>query len=450
LKVLRLIVLALLFTVVFLNAGLVILVVADGCGPTPPVADFTYSPPFPFTNEAVLFDGSTSRAPNGFIDSYTWNFDDGNVTLTLQSQVVHFCVVPGAYNVSLLVTDELGFTGSTRRTVVVKTRVSAFFSYSPPDPLVGESVAFDASNSSVSDGVIASYAWDFGDGNKTSVSGPFITHSFFEAEEYNVTLTVTGTSGESAATFQIVKVVAPPTVPPQAAFTWFPSTPQVVETVEFDASSSTAGSGNITIFAWGFGDGTAQTDVEAVVLHVYAGFGNYLVSLNVTNSDGLSDVVNHSITVVEKPVADFFWGPSQPRVCTPVTFNGSISDPRGGSLVSFEWLFGDNQTGKSGEVVTHRFMRRGEYVVSLNVTDSEGLWDVKNVTITVLRHIADLNEDDVVNILDLAIFGKAFGSSPGSARWNPLADLDGNGMVNILDGSAIARSYNMCAAPFDP
>jgi hypothetical protein len=183
---------------------------------------------------------------------------------------------------------------------------------------------------------------------------------------------------------------------------------------------------------------------------VYENFGDYVVSLNVTNSDGLSDVVDHSITVIAKPVADFFFSPSQPRVCAVVIFDASISDPRGGSIVGYEWIFEDNQTVQFGVVVAHRFRKMGECVVSLNVTDSEGLWDVKNVTVLVRAHIADLNEDGVVNILDLFIFARAYGSVPGGERWDPRADLNGDGIVNILDGVAIGRSFNMCADPFDP
>jgi hypothetical protein len=53
----------------------------------------------------------------------------------------------------------------------------------------------------------------------------------------------------------------------------------------------------------------------------------------------------------------------------------------------------------------------------------------------------DVNNDGVVDVRDIAIFGKAFGSYPGHPRWNPAADLDGNGIVNILDGVKIAKNF---------
>jgi parallel beta-helix repeat protein len=55
--------------------------------------------------------------------------------------------------------------------------------------------------------------------------------------------------------------------------------------------------------------------------------------------------------------------------------------------------------------------------------------------------LGDLNSDGVVDIRDIAIFGKAFGSYPGHSRWNPAADLDGNGVINILDGVIVAKNF---------
>ena len=60
------------------------------------------------------------------------------------------------------------------------------------------SCAFDASESSDTEGQIASYDWDFGDGNVAS--GLTAEHQFAEAGDYTVTLTVTDEAGETAQT----------------------------------------------------------------------------------------------------------------------------------------------------------------------------------------------------------------------------------------------------------
>ena len=428
---------------------------ADGpCLNVPPVAAFTYSPVLPQTLEPIVFDASGSYDVDGFVFSYTWDFDDGNVTVVSAPVyipvIMHYYTNPGEYNVSLSVMDNRGATNSTAQTVIVRGHVTASFSYFPPDATVRETIAFDASNSTTTEGVIVSYEWDFDDGNKTVVDTPFITHYYTEAKEYAVALNVTDSSGGWDVAHQLVNVTVSEKVAPKAAFTWLPTVPEAGQIVEFNASDSTPDGGEIVSYFWDFGDGTTQTAADPIVTHVFQGFGDYVVLLNVTDDEGLSDDVNRSISVIERPVADFFFTPEEPRMCNVVTLNASISDPRGGSIISFKWTFEDNATVEFGAVVTHQFRRMGECYVSLNVTDSENLWAVKNITINVGPHIADLNEDGVVNIIDISIFAGAYGTFPGHPRWLPRADLDGNNIINILDGVVIARSYNMCIDPFDP
>jgi PKD repeat protein len=84
------------------------------------------------------------------------------------------------------------------------------------------------------------------------------------------------------------------------------------------------------------------------------------------------------------PVADFTWNPSIPKVDGSVTFNASASTPDGGTIVSYEWDFGDSQH-VSGKIVTHSYTSAGNYLVTLNVTDSEGKWDIEQKEITVVQ-----------------------------------------------------------------
>lgn len=47
----------------------------------------------------------------------------------------------------------------------------------------------------------------------------------------------------------------------------------------------------------------------------------------------------------------------------------------------------------------------------------------------------------ISNIHDLVTVAIAFGSKPGSPNWNPIADLDKNDIINIMDVIIVARNY---------
>jgi outer membrane protein assembly factor BamB len=56
-------------------------------------------------------------------------------------------------------------------------------------------------------------------------------------------------------------------------------------------------------------------------------------------------------------------------------------------------------------------------------------------------HQADLDANGKINILDLAIVAKAYGSTPEDDNWEPQADLDDNGIINIVDIAAVAKEF---------
>jgi len=109
---------------------------------------------------------------------------------------------------------------------------------------------------------------------------------------------------------------------------------------------------------------------------------------NETGSDGISDYalvidagnIDHYPLMkpwgVEIPAARFTWVPSIPKVGKPVTFDASSSTPNGGTMITYEWDFGDGEYA-CGQIVTHMYSSEGDYTVTLYVIDSEGLWDAE-------------------------------------------------------------------------
>ena len=71
----------------------------------------------------------------------------------------------------------------------------AKFEISNVTPSVNESITFDATGSSDTEGSIATYSWDFGDGS--SGSGVSVKHSYTAKDDYKVTLTITDSAGNT-------------------------------------------------------------------------------------------------------------------------------------------------------------------------------------------------------------------------------------------------------------
>lgn len=338
--------------------------ISTGDGPT---ASFEYSPAEPRVNEDVYFNASASSDPDGTIESFEWDFGDGS-TGTGET-ITHRYSGAGAYNVVLLVTDNSGNTDSTGQTVTIGDNESpvASFIYSPTNPAVNEDIYFNASDSYDPDGTIASYEWDFGDG--TTGSGQTITHQYSRSDTYKVVLVVTDNSGSSGSTNQTIAVGDNEN--PVASFIYSPTDPAVNDEIYFNASDSYDPDGTIVAYEWDFGDtatGSGQT-----FTHQYGSQGTYTVLLLVRDNSGNSASTSKTVTVSagQSPSAAFVYSPANPFTGDTVYFDASESSDSDGTIVSFEWNFGDGSTG-SGETTTHQYQSEGTFTVVLYITDDDG------------------------------------------------------------------------------
>ena len=159
-------------------------------------------------------------------------------------------------------------------------------------------------------------------------------------------------------------------LPPMASFTVSPRLPLVNATVTFNASASRDPDGSIVAYAWDFGDGAS--DAGKVVTHAFGSYGSYNVTLVLTDIDNLTTTAIRPVHVLAPPMASFVASPPSPDAGAVVSFNASSSSDADGTIVSYEWDFGDTSTA-SGMIVTHIYGVAGSYLVSLVVTDSDGV-----------------------------------------------------------------------------
>ncbi|RLF42731.1 MAG: hypothetical protein DRN29_11050 [Thermoplasmata archaeon] len=85
----------------------------------------------------------------------------------------------------------------------------------------------------------------------------------------------------------------------------------------------------------------------------------------------------------QAPTADFTVTPGTTvDALVVLTFDASSSSDPDGTIVSYEWDFGDGTTAE-GMIVTHYYTKANVYTVTLTVTDDDGNTDTATETITV-------------------------------------------------------------------
>jgi PKD repeat protein len=177
-----------------------------------PAAAFVVSPSAPLPDQTVFFNAATSTASgNRTLVDFQWNFGDGNTGRGMN--VSHAYPFVGAYTVTLTVVDDAGRTATATQALTVSTTPppvaggppTATFTVSPTSPTATAPAVFDATASAaVAPATIQSYAWDFGDGS--IATGAIRSKTFAVAGSYQVTLSVTDSSGAVGRSIRTVTV----------------------------------------------------------------------------------------------------------------------------------------------------------------------------------------------------------------------------------------------------
>lgn len=421
-----------------------------------PVANFSYSPSYPIVNEVVTFNASASEPDGGTIVEYFWDFGDGDNGTGVV--VTHTYTTYGTFVVNLTVTDSEGLSNSLTQEVNVREYPEASFMYSPASPLIGETVTFDASGSKPNGGEIISYSWDFGDG--FTGSGVIVNHTYSGYGIYNVTLTVVDSEGLSGTSTLSIRILIAPT----ANFTYSPKYPTVNQSVTFNASIAFDPDGTIVSYVWDFGDGNVTTTTSPLITHVYQDANTYEVTLTVIDDDGLTDNITQNIAVYTTvPIHDIAvihvetnssWAYRGDLIeITAIVVNeGNIVEKFNVTIYYNETeivTFGDIYLS-AGENLTLTFtwntstVTPGSYVIYVVTSIVEMEEDIAdNIFIDGKISIVfiDVNGDGKIDIMDIAIVAKAFGSDPTLPNWDPRADLNGDGKVDIMDIAMVAIHF---------
>lgn len=283
--------------------------------------------------------------------SYYWTFGDGG-TSTAQNPS-HTYTAPGAYNVSLAVTSSNGCTDTLRRTsfVNIQTISTAF---TAPDSIC---LRTPASFSNTSAPAAQSSLWNFGDGTTSTATNP--VKSFTVAGTYTVQLLQT--YSYCTDSFSKPIRVIPRPVPAFSANVTSQCRPPLA--VNFTDASS-----NAISWQWSFGDGGTSTQQNPS--HTYTTYGNFDVTLIVTNASGCRDTLTQSAYIrIQRPVISF---PTFPQAgCVPYTTTFTPNINTLDAVTSYLWDFGDGNTSTAA-APSHTYPLQGTYTVLLTITTSTG------------------------------------------------------------------------------
>jgi PKD repeat protein len=278
-------------------------------------------------------------------------------------------------------------------------------------------------------------------------AGTYNVHVLGQASPITVSSATTTFSVENSAGY-----------PPQASFAYWPAKPYLNMTVNFDASSSTPEGFNdkITSYKWDFGDGTPkQTKTTPTITHNYLQAKTFIVTLNVTDNEGLWSTTSKPITIYPEfgPTANFTWTPTKPYINQITTFNASKSTTgwcartqRFSPIQNYKWNFGDG-TGNitvTDPIIYHSYGTLGNRTVTLTVTDADGRSNQVSAIIEVLNvtlKMYDVDGNHKIDLADVLAVAIAYGSYPGHPKWNPACDFNHDDKVDLDDYLGVALNY---------
>lgn len=305
----------------------------------------------------VTFSNASSNAA-----VFQWDFGDGSPIDTARNPR-HIYTRPGTYRARLIASNTIACRerDTAYITIVVDSNaVFGNFAVQVTDSCKPYTISL--TNNVSTPGSSASFRWEFGDGNVSTLRNPF-THAYADTGTYTIRLIVADpVACNSPDTFLQTVTLRSQYV--SGAFKSPDSLCLEAGGVLFQSNTSLA-----TGILWQFGDGSTSTLTAPT--HTYQQAGRYAVTLIASNpaTCNKADTVRRTITILPNPVALFDYTPIIPEPNTPLKFvNQSVDAQR------YRWAFGDGGTS-SEESPEHFYKRSGNYKVCLTAISVAGCLD---------------------------------------------------------------------------
>jgi PKD repeat protein len=236
----------------------------------------------------------------------------------------------------------------------------------------GKALSFVDTSSQQGSDTINQYDWNFGDGS--SDSGQSVSYAYRSAGTYTVELIVTTAEGLKDTATEKAQVYHNPS----ASFSVNDRDQCLRDSFQF-TDQSTISTGSLSSYEWSFGDGNSSQRQNPS--HQYSSANSFTVGLLVTSDQGCEDSISQQVMVNPNPSASFSVNDRVQcqRDSFQFTNQSTIST---GSLVSYEWSFGDGASSQR-QNPSHQYSSADSFTVSLSVTSDQGCEDTASQPVTV-------------------------------------------------------------------
>jgi PKD repeat protein len=229
---------------------------------------------------------------------------------------------------------------------------------------------------------LASYLFDFGDGNETGWTSLSVAkHNFTKDGTYTISLTVKDIQGSESLT-QKIRVTVNNRPPIAVAKADRYSAPTGAP-ISFSSKDSYDLDGKIVLYNWSIlPEGMTSSKSDPVLS--FTKVGEFTARLVVVDDDGSSSTASFLFQVTDRPPKAVVTGPRSVIAGTLAQFSGAGSSDPDGTVHSYYWDFGDTNKASDMEPV-HAYKNPGNYTVTLTVMDNNGNTDSVTWKITVQK-----------------------------------------------------------------
>ncbi len=304
-------------------------------------------------NDTTVFTNLTTVSAPFSIQSYFWEFGDGNTSIAVNPD--HLYANTGSYAIRLTVETDFNCFSSKVNTIDVQELPNVAFDYEIV--CAQKPIQFTNRSMPAFGDQIISYSWELASGIIDTTEDPNYTYQL--AGIYTVSLTITTQNGCVRKLTKNIEIF------PALIANFSASDLCEDDQVRFMDETT---SFSVINWQWDMGDNLGFPQQQNPN-YLYTTAGLYNVQLTVTNAIGCVDDTTIEIEVFEPPIVNF----TTPDICENISyqFSDSIVPNPSDPVAIWQWQFGDGNI-RNGPTPENTYDTSGIYTVSLAITTESG------------------------------------------------------------------------------